>query len=214
MLFAALSVAFATPASAHVTVHPSAIRAGTDDFELHFYVPNERDDANTVRLQLFLPSSPPLPEVDVLPVSGWAAHVTTSTLRQPIQTDDGPIDQAVTSVDLTATAGGTLPGQFEDFTLLVGAGPTHPGRVAFKALQTYSNGDVVRWIEEPSAQFPQPQFPAPVLTVTPAVPLAASTHTASTGDNTTAQILAAIALIIAGVAVVLGVIALVRRRHG
>jgi uncharacterized protein YcnI len=206
----------ATAASAHVTVHPTSVAAGTDDFELHFFVPNERDDANTVRVQLFLPASPPLPEVDVLPVSGWAAHVSTETLRHPIQTDDGPVDQAVTAVDLHATAGGTAPGQFEDFTLLVGAGPTRPGTVVFKALQTYSNGDIVRWIEIPTAQVPQPQFPAPVLTVTPAPAsspaLPSASHGASSGNDSTAETLAVVAMIGAGIAVLLGMIAVMRRR--
>jgi uncharacterized protein YcnI len=206
----------ATAASAHVTVHPTSVAAGTDDFELHFSVPNERNDANTVRLQLFLPASSPLPEVEVLPVPGWAAHVATQTLRHPIQTDDGPIDQVVTGVDLQATGAGTPPGQFEDFTLLVGAGPTRPGTVVFKALQTYSNGDVVRWIEVPTAQFPQPQFPAPVLTVTPAQSSSSApstgTHDASSGSGSTAETLAVVALIVAGIAVVLGIIAVLRRR--
>lgn len=200
-------------AAAHVTVHPSTVAAGTDDFELHFYVPNERDDANTVRLQLFLPSSPPLPEVDVLPVPGWAAHVTTVVLHQPVETDDGPIDTAVTGIDLTATSGGTPPGQFEDFTLLVGAGPTRPGTVVFKALQTYSNGDIVRWIELPTAQFPVPQYPAPILTVTPSAHTAVATPTAPTGSSSNSQTLAVIALIVAVIAVVLGALALWRRRR-
>jgi periplasmic copper chaperone A len=34
-------------------------------------------------------------------------------------------------------------------------------RIVFKALQTYSDGDVVRWIEEPVAGEPEPDHPAP-----------------------------------------------------
>ena len=37
----------------------------------------------------------------------------------------------------------------------------------FKALQTYSDGDVVRWIDEPTAGA-EPEHPTPVLTLTAA----------------------------------------------
>jgi periplasmic copper chaperone A len=33
----------------------------------------------------------------------------------------------------------------------------------FKALQTYSDGDVVRWIDEPKADGSEPDHPAPIL---------------------------------------------------
>ena len=50
------------------TVHPEMVPAGASDIELTFRVPNERDDANTVRLQVFFPSNLPLLTVDVLPI--------------------------------------------------------------------------------------------------------------------------------------------------
>ncbi len=202
----------ATVAAAHVTVHPSTVVAGTDDLELHFYAPNERDDANTVRLQLYLPTLPPLPEVEVLPVPGWAATTSSVTLRTPVQTDDGPVGVAVRSIDFKATAGGTPPGQFEDFTVLVGAGPTRPGHLVFKALQTYSNGEVVRWIETPTAQFPEPQFPAPVLTVTPRSSGGAAGAVPLSVHDTTAEALAVAALVVASIALVLAIVVLARRR--
>ena len=80
----------AAPAWAHVTVHPSTLPAGSSDIEVTFRVPNERDDANTVGMQVFFPKDLPLLTVDVLPVPGWTAKVDTTTLATPIQTDDGP----------------------------------------------------------------------------------------------------------------------------
>lgn len=40
-------------------------------------------------------------------------------------------------------------------------------QLVFKALQTYSDGDTVRWIDDP-APGTEPEHPAPVLTLAPA----------------------------------------------
>ncbi|HXX89577.1 MAG TPA: YcnI family protein [Acidimicrobiales bacterium] len=169
------ALALGAPAWAHVTVHPESVPAGSSDVELTFRVPNERDDATTVSLQVFFPSNPSLLGVDVLPVPGWSAAVHTTTLATPVQTDDGPVSQIVSDVTWTATGAGIAPGQYEDFPLAAGSVPDQPGRLVFKALQTYSSGEVVRWIEIPVPGQPAPDTPAPVLTLTP------STTTASTG---------------------------------
>jgi uncharacterized protein len=57
----------------------------------------------------------------------------------------------------TATGAGIRPGQFIEFPLSISV-PATKGRVlTFKALQTYSNGEVVRWIGAESAEAPAPQ---------------------------------------------------------
>jgi uncharacterized protein YcnI len=49
------------------------------------------------------------------------------------------------------------PGEFQDFGLSV-AVPDKPGTsLTFKALQTYSNGEVVRWIGAPDSEEPASQ---------------------------------------------------------
>ena len=100
------TIAAATPAWAHVTVHPSSLPAGSTDVELTFRVPNERDNANTVKLDVLFPSTLPLLTVDVLPVPGWTSAVRTTTLRKPVQTDDGEVSQVVSQVIWTAVSGG------------------------------------------------------------------------------------------------------------
>jgi len=167
-----LTVLLASPAWAHVTVHPGTLPAGTGDIELTFRVPNERDDANTVKLQVYFPTNFPLLTVNVLPVPGWAATVDTRTLSQPIQSGDGPVNQVVTDITWTATADGIAPGQYEDFPISAGQAPSQSGEVIFKSLQTYSSGEIVRWIQVASPQDPNPDTPAPVLTLTGASPTA------------------------------------------
>ena len=206
---------FATPAWAHVTVHPETVPAGTSDIELTFRVPNERDNANTVRLQVFFPSNLPLLTVNVLPIPGWSAKVDTQTLSKPVQTDDGPVDQVVTDITWTATSGGITPGQYQDFDVSAGKVPDRTGTVVFKSLQTYSSGEIVRWIQVADSQDPDPDTPAPMLTVTGPTPTITATATTSS-NSSTSEGLAVGAIVLAGLAVIGVVVLLVRggRRHG
>jgi uncharacterized protein YcnI len=167
LLVVVAAIVVSAPAAwAHVTVHPDTLPAGSSDVEVTFRVPNERDNANTVGLQVFFPSNVPLLTVEVLPVPGWTETVQTRSLSTPVRTNDGPVGQVVADVTWTATGGGIAKGQYGDFPVAVGAVPDHPGAVAFKTLQTYSSGEVVRWIEVPVAGQPEPDAPAPELMLT------------------------------------------------
>lgn len=204
----------ATPAWAHVTVHPTTLPAGASDIELTFRVPNERDDADTVGLQVFFPKDLPLLTVDVRPVPGWTSKVDTETLATPIRTDDGPVSQIVTDVTWTATAGGIAPGQYQDFEVAAGSAPKQPGAVVFKSLQTYSSGEVVRWIQVASALDPNPDSPAPVLTITPAGTSSVAAGVAATaGAPSSTQWVAISALVVAVVGLVGVVVLFVRGRR-
>ena len=89
------------------------------------------------------------------------AKVTSINLKTPIHTDDGDVTNAVSEVDWVANspADGIAPGQYQRFSIIVGQLPTDTSRIVFKALQTYANGDVVRWIESgDNAEHPAPVF--------------------------------------------------------
>jgi uncharacterized protein YcnI len=209
-----VSVVVASPAWAHITVHPSTLPAGSSDIELTFRVPNERDNANTVKAQVFFPTNLPLLTVDVLPIPGWSSVVHTQSLATPVQTDDGPVSQIVTDVTWTATGPGIQPGQYEDFEVAAGSVPNKPGQLAFKALQTYSSGEIVRWIQLVTSQDPNPDTPAPILTLTSGTSLSSSGSagpqpSSGSSSTTTADALAIVALILSagsviGVAVLVG----------
>ncbi|HUO48951.1 MAG TPA: YcnI family protein [Acidimicrobiales bacterium] len=191
----AVLVLAAAPAAAHVTVHPSTLPAGAKDVEMTFRVPNERDDANTVALQVYFPTTLPLLTVDVAPVPGWSAGVHTTHLATPVTTDDGEVDQIVSDVTWRATAGGIAPGQYVDFPVAAGAVPDRPGSLVFKALQTYSSGEIVRWIEVPVSGQPEPDNPAPVLTLEPAsTPSGPTSPATAIGVAVAALVVALVAL--------------------
>jgi uncharacterized protein YcnI len=167
-------LAIAATASAHVTVSPTSVLQGSTA-ELAFKVPNEESKANTVSLQLQIPTDHPIAQVLAKPVPGWTISVHTVTLAKPLTTDDGTFTTAVNEIDWT---GGTIqPGQYQDFQISVDPLPSDTTQLDFKAVQTYSNGDVVRWIDLSTSGDPNPDHPAPVLTLTPA---SSSSTTATT----------------------------------
>jgi periplasmic copper chaperone A len=172
-------------ASAHVTVSsPAAIQGGYA--KVTFRVPNEKGDASTTKLEVTVPADRPIASVSVKPVAGWTAATEKTTLATPIKTGDGEITASVTRITWTAAADAAIqPGQFQEFDLSLGPLP-ETDQIVFKALQTYSDGDVVRWIEEPSGDA-EPQHPAPVLKL--AKPAQGShIHGAAAGAETAAVV--------------------------
>ncbi len=161
-------LALGAPAFAHVTTDPDSAPQG-GEITLGFRVPNEETNANVTQVEIDLPTDTPLLGVDVEPLPGWTAKVTQTNLNPPVQTDDGPVTQAVSQIIWTAAAGaGTAPGQFQEFYVLVQQLPDKANQVTFKALQTYSDGTIVRWIDPVVAGQPAPDHPTPMLTLTPA----------------------------------------------
>ncbi|MGW5605878.1 YcnI family copper-binding membrane protein [Streptomyces sp. NPDC003753] len=151
-------------AFAHVTVHPESYAKGATDGVLTFRVPNEEDTAATTKVQVFLPTEHPILGVLVSPQDGWTAQVTTTKLKTPVKTDDGTITDAVSQI--TWTGGRIRHGQYQDFNVAFGQLPEDADKLTFKTLQTYSDGNVVRWIEEAQKGQDEPENPAPVLQLT------------------------------------------------
>jgi periplasmic copper chaperone A len=158
-------LALAGAASAHIGITPGSAPAGSAA-ELTFRVPNEEATAATVEVQVKIPTDHPIAQLLVQPVPGWQVSVQTITLRKPVSTDDGTFS---TAVSLVTWSGGKIePGQYQDFSVSADPLPTGVGQLAFKAIQTYSNGDVVRWIDVPQPGISAPEHPAPFLTLIPA----------------------------------------------
>jgi uncharacterized protein YcnI len=178
-VFAALALA-ASPASAHVTVNPSNATQGGYT-KLTFRVPNEKDAADTTKLEVNLPTDTPIASVSVKPLNGWSVQADKTKLAKPIKSDDGEITEAVTKITWTAAPDAAIkPGQFQEFDVSVGPLP-ETDKLVFKALQTYSDGDIVRWIEEPGADGKEPEHPAPTLKLAKA-----SSDTNMTGGSSNA----------------------------
>lgn len=155
------------PASAHVTINPGTATQG-GFAKLTFRVPNEKATASTVKLEVQFPPDAPITSVSVKPVAGWTADVQRRTLDAPITGGHGEqITEVVGMVTWTASPGAEIaPGQFQEFDISAGPLPS-VDQVIFKALQSYSDGEIVRWIDEPNPAVDL-EHPAPVLTLVPA----------------------------------------------
>jgi uncharacterized protein YcnI len=161
-------VGFAGVAAAHVTVNPGSLPQGGFG-RVAFRVPNESPTAATTKVEIFLPDEHPIRSVSTMPVPGWTVKVTMRTLDEPIAGGHGGETTEVVS-QITWTAKGAdnaiSQGQFQEFPVSLGPLP-ETDQLVFKALQTYSDGNVVRWIEEP-AEGRELELPAPVLRLAPA----------------------------------------------
>jgi uncharacterized protein YcnI len=209
--------ALAVPAvaQAHVTLQPKTAAAGAYVVE-NVRVPNETDDAVTTKVAVQFPEG--FASASYEAVDGWSVKVVKKTLATPVKTDDGEITEGVKTITWTATskAHGIAPGQFQDFPLSVQIPGKAGDTLTFKALQTYSDGTVARWIGAPDADKPAPQVqvtaaaddhataaPAAGGTATTentAAPAVATTSTDDSDSNT----LAIIALIVGALGLLAG----------
>jgi uncharacterized protein len=210
----AAALAVPSAAQAHVTLFPKEAPAGAFQV-LDVRVPNERDDASTVKVEVQMP--PGVVGVSYQAVAGWTTKVAKETLDTPIQTPDGPITEAVSTVTWTATgtdAAAIAPGQFGDFPISLQI-PGQAGDVlTFKALQTYSNGEIVRWIGSPSSDEPAPTVTVTAAAASTAAP-APTTAPAADGDDDSGSSngLAIAALVVGALGLAAGLGALATRRR-
>ncbi|MCQ0024677.1 YcnI family protein [Streptomyces somaliensis DSM 40738] len=214
---AALSSVLLLPpaAHAHVTVQPQGQATKSGYATVNFKVPNERDGASTVKLEVTLPRDHPMASAMPQPVPGWTVEVEKAKLDTPLVVHGRKITEAPAKITWTASGSKIGPGQFQQFPVSLGRLPESADRLVFKALQTYDDKEVVRWIEEAQEGAAEPDSPAPVLELVSAVEDGAAsgggaeTATAATGD-TTARILGSVGILVGAVGVAYGVLA--RRR--
>ncbi|MFC9589178.1 YcnI family protein [Streptomyces sp. NPDC056944] len=150
-------------AFAHVSVQPQGEAAKGGYATVNIKVPNERDNASTVKLEVNFPLDHPLASVMPQPIPGWKAEVTKSKLSKPLELHGKKINEAVSKVTWTADGSKIGPGQFQQFPLSLGQLPEDADELVLKAIQTYDNKEVVRWIEEQKDGAEEPENPAPVL---------------------------------------------------
>ena len=217
-------------ASAHVTVNPNTAVAGSYT-KLTFRVPNESAKASTIKVTVNFPTDHPFASVSIKKEPGWTAKATTSKLSTPVSDDDNAtITQAVSSITWTADASGKIAlGEFAEFDVSVGPVPKVPS-VAFEAIQTYDDGSVVTWDQPTPASGVEPEYPAPVLTISaaaagddahtttaaaatsgsvasPTATVSAAPVSASTSDST-ARVLAVVGILVGALGLLAAALAL------
>jgi hypothetical protein len=140
--------------------------------DLSLFVEDEQPDAGTTTVELFFPA--PITVAALLAVPGWTAT--------PMDGQVGGLASGVT------WAGGPAPGDLE-LPIRLGPLPNEPGRLQFKTVQTYDNGQVDRWIDEWPEGAAEPPAPGPVLDLVPggpgSIPATTASPTTTTASTTT-----------------------------
>jgi periplasmic copper chaperone A len=206
------TLAFPAAAGAHVTLQPSEVPAGGFT-RLDVRVPTERPDASTTKVEVQFP--PGFTTVSTEPVPGWTAKVARVKLAKPQVNDEGEkITDRVDTVTWTAAGqGGIGPGQFQDFGLSLAVPDKAGSSLTFKAVQTYSSGEVVRWIGPPDSEEPAPQVKLTAAEGEGGAAPAAQQEPASGGDDDGgSDTLSIIALIVGAAGLAAGIAALLRGR--
>jgi uncharacterized protein YcnI len=153
----AAALLFASVAAAHVTLNPNEWEAG-GFARFAVRVPNERENADTIEVTVRFPQS--IISASFQPMPGWERSIEMEPLDQPVEEEGEQITEHIASV--TWSGGKIAPGEFEEFGVSFRV-PETPGEdLVFPSLQTYSNGEVVRWIGPPDSE-----EPAPIVTVLP-----------------------------------------------
>lgn len=186
-----------TSASAHVTVSSPDAKPG-GYAKLVFRVPSESDTTSTTKLVVSLPSDHPFASVGAQVKAGWKVEKTEQKLAAPVKVGDVTLTKAITTVTWTSVPGtvGVPPNDFDEFALSVGRLPEGVDSLSFPAVQTYSDGEVVKWVELAKDGADKPEHPAPALKLTAAItPVAANTDESKSGSDNLARILGAAGLL-------------------
>ena len=155
LIFCIVVIAMAVPASAvaHVTLQPGEQEAGAFATVV-LRVPNERDDAETTTVTVQFPES--IPSARFKPHPSCEREVEREELAEPIE----ELTERIVSV--TWTCDPAIPADgFDEFGISLRVPEdAQPGEeILFPAVQTYSSGEEVGWIDpDPEADAPAPRL--------------------------------------------------------
>ncbi len=192
VLSAFLTLAVTSVASAHVRVLPEQVSAGTYEV-FTVRVPTERD-VPTIGVRVEVPQGFTITGVEPLP--GWDFD---------LEEEDGV-------VSAISWSGGEIgETEFQQFDIQ-GQSPQETGEYAWNAYQTYADGEVVEWTGAEDTE-----EPASVVSVTEGSlndsTAQQSGFEASTGPGLITQIADYGGLVLGALALVIALVALVRRRN-
>jgi periplasmic copper chaperone A len=155
LLFSMALIAMAVPAAAvaHVTLQPGDWEAGAFA-TLVVRVPNERDDAETTTVTVQFPET--IPSARFKPHPGCEREVQREELAEPVE----ELTERIVSV--TWTCDPAIPADgFDEFGISLRVPEdAEPGEeILFPALQTYSSGEEVGWVDpDPEGELPAPRI--------------------------------------------------------
>jgi len=155
----------AGPAAAHIEVSAEGAQAGTGPVTMSFMAKSESPSAGIVSVKTQLPGGIAPADVSLAGApEGWALTPTAGRFR----TGRHPL----------------APGVDAEYSVTVAQLPADATELAFPTLQRYSDGREDAWIEPVTDALPDPEKPAPVLTVAAAPRGATSAAPSPTASET------------------------------
>jgi uncharacterized protein len=146
-------------AEAHISLHPNTIPAGAFA-TMDVRVPGEQEGAHVTKVDVLFPAG--FTGVDYENVPGWSTNVIETKLATPIKEDGETIDTEVSQIvwSWVGPLDQVNNGQFIQFPLSLAIPENATGKaLEFRTVQTYSNGQVVHWIEPSlTAEHPSPRI--------------------------------------------------------
>jgi LPXTG-motif cell wall-anchored protein len=138
------------PASAHVEVEADKTQAGAKDVTLTFTGEAESGSAGIKSERVVLPPGIAPGDVQLVKApKGW---------------------KFTAAADGFTVAGRALKvGEDAEFAVRLAQLPTNATTLSFKTLETYGDGEIARWIELPEPGQPEPDHPAPTISLKGAV---------------------------------------------
>ncbi len=159
LLLAASALLAPASAQAHISLHPNTIPAGAFA-TLDIRVPGEQEGAYVTQVDTLFPAG--FTGVDYENVAGWHTKIIETKLSTPIKEDGETIDTQVSQIVWTwaGPLGKVNNGQFINFPLSLAIPDNAAGKaLEFRTVQTYSNGQIVHWIEPSlTAEHPSPRI--------------------------------------------------------
>jgi periplasmic copper chaperone A len=151
--FVLAAVVFPAAAVAHVTLQPGEWEPGAFA-RMAVRVPNERDDAETTSVSVQFPENVLTARFQAHPFC--EREVEREALDQPVE----EITERIVSVTWTCDPAIAADG-FEEFGLSfqIPEDASPEDELLFPAVQTYSSGEVVNWVDpDPEADTPAPRI--------------------------------------------------------
>lgn len=157
---AATLAAFAVPAFAHITLEvPEAVAGST--YKAVLRVPHGCDGDATVAIRVQMPEG--FIGVKPMPKAGWTLATTKGAYAKGYDLYGAQVTEGVTEI---SWSGGNLPDEFYDEFVFRGtlAGAQAGTQVYFPVVQICASGEEA-WIEIPVEGQPEPELPAPGLSI-------------------------------------------------
>jgi uncharacterized protein YcnI len=168
-IFVGLALALlGAPAWAHVEVEADNPQAGATNVTLTFTGEAESTTAGIASERVYLPAG-------ITPAQVHLKQAPTGWTFTP-------------ETDGFTVAGAALPkGTDAVWSVVIDKLPADATELLFKTIETYGDGEIVRWIDEPQAGQPEPDHPAPSVKLAAAAPGTAGSPTPAATTAPTSQ---------------------------